>query len=134
MLNKSFILKHWGTTLAFAPFLPGLYELIISSERSWLEVIGLYPLFMIFGCLFSLPALLGYFLLFQSLAKAQLSILTKKLLLIGYTVLSIGVTCWLIKGSMMPVLSIAYSAAAIISGFVFRLQSDEEAQPTTSNF
>jgi hypothetical protein len=129
MLNKSYILKHWGATLGTAPFLPALYEAFFSSGKDWLEILGSYPLFLLFGFLFSLPSLFGYVLLFQLLLKPALPLLVKKLLLIGFAVLGISITFWLIKGSMAPTLGISYSLAAIITGLLFRLKKHNEALP-----
>jgi hypothetical protein len=106
---------------------------IFATEHDWLKMIGMYHLYLIFGFVFSLPSLLTYYLLFQLLENMPLSLLMKKLLLIGFSVLSIAVTCWLIKGSMMPILGTAYSVAAIISGFQFTLRKDNAALPTTSS-
>jgi hypothetical protein len=130
MIDKAYILKHWTLTLVIAPFLPAIYEGLFLLERGWAKTLELYPLFLIFSFVFSLPALLVYFLLFQVLAKENINPLTMKLVLIGFAVISIALTCWSIKGSMMPVLATSYSISVVFTGLICKLRTGE-VQPTT---
>jgi hypothetical protein len=93
-----------------------------------IDILPLYLLYLLFGALLSLPALLVYFLLFQLLDRNHLLNFTKKLFLIGSAVLGIAVTFWLIGGTMAPGLGIAYSAAAIVFGFLFQLDKRTPAR------
>jgi phosphoglycerol transferase MdoB-like AlkP superfamily enzyme len=134
MLDRSYIFKHWSATLIIAPFLLALWEMFRSEKNGWLDILGMYPLFLFFGLLFSLPALLFYCRLFVLLGKSNMEIAIRKLLLIGFAVLSIAITLWFVDGTLAPMLATAYSVAAIISGFLFKLQSDKEAMPATKDY
>jgi hypothetical protein len=132
MNRKSFILKHWGATLGLAPVIVGIYETLIERNMSPLEFLVYYPLYLLFGFLFSMPALLLYYLLFHVLATKQLSTLVQKLILISFSVFSIAFAFWLIKGKAVFELGIIYSIAAIFSGCILKLKSRKEALPTTT--
>lgn len=127
-LNVLYVFKHWAATLFVSPFLLSLYG-ALSSGAGWVEIATFFPLFLSFGFMFSLPALLGSYLLFLFAKRKPWPVLYRKLLLIAFAVLNIAITFWIIGGSFAPVLGLAYAAGAILFGFVFRLGSRWTADP-----
>lgn len=122
-MNKLYPLKHWLATLVIGPILPALYSLVIDKSIIDLkDLIQLYPLYLILGIFFSIPLLAIYYLCFAIMEKLTTSGLLVKTILTLLTVAGIYVTFKIIKGSMVPIEICAYSGAAIICSFIFKIK------------
>ena len=62
-MDRSYVLKNWVTVLCAGPVLLMVYELLFRSGENAVAYLETALLFIIFGSIFSLPALLIYYLL-----------------------------------------------------------------------
>ncbi|MFT3933103.1 MAG: hypothetical protein QM726_05745 [Chitinophagaceae bacterium] len=91
----------------------------------------LFGLFVIYGLVFSLPALLGYIILFFLIRN--LSPKFKKTILILWAIIGIVVTLGIIGGSFSKIVMVSYALTAIFSGIIFKISKstsiEEASQP-----
>jgi len=125
-MNKSYPIKHWVTTLALGPLLPVLYGIIFTKDDQVFGDLETYPLFIMFGLLFSLPVLFIYVFTFRFLIKKIDSAILIKTILNIVVIAGVFITFQVIKGGMAMALSKAYSVAAIISSLLFRIKRNPD--------
>jgi hypothetical protein len=122
-MRRSFLIKHWLTTLILAPFLPSLYDLFFPSIKGQvISLLELYPVTVLMSLFFSLPTFALYYFLFVLLDRKNVSPLVAKILLISISMVGITITFLLIGGSYSIVSMIAYSVSVLISGLLYRLK------------
>ncbi len=122
-MNENYPLQHWLTTLLLAPFLPPIYEMIFEPRSGQiLSLLEVYFISLVFSFIFSLPTLFIYYLVFRFIAKRNIKPLAMKFILIVLTIMGITITLLLIGGSLVPTLIFAYSLAAILTGFLFKIK------------
>lgn len=119
-MNKSYPVKLWLTTVVTGPLLPAIYEVLRSSQKDAASYLHIYPLFFLFGLFYSIPTFLLSYLVYNSMIKRTQSSLAIKTLLNLAIIAAVFLTFWIIGGSMAPTLSIAYSAAAVISSLFYK--------------
>lgn len=123
MINKSYILKHWITTLFLAPVISQIIEFIFGKSHH--QVVGLFEVFpvtLIFSIVFSLPALVIYIFTFYFLYRNKVTFLVSKLTLIIVSVVTISITLILIGGTMFNEMIVAYSLSALVTGLFFSIR------------
>src|SRR5688500_17698464 len=99
-MRRNYLLKHWLLTLVLAPFLPDVYMFIFKPASGQMTgLLEIYPLFLFFSLLYSLPTLLVYFIVFMLLIEQGTSPAFTKFILIALTVIGITMTILSIGGS-----------------------------------
>ena len=123
-MDRSYLFKHWLTTLIFAPFLPTVYDLLISpTEGESFGLLDLYPIILIFSFILSIPTLIVYYFMFSYLIKRQAKPVLTKLILIILTIIGISITLLIIGGSMTMTLIYSFSLSTIITGTLLKIKS-----------
>ncbi|MDB5197452.1 MAG: hypothetical protein JWP88_1823 [Flaviaesturariibacter sp.] len=124
-MDKSYRGKHWLLTLLIGPLLPYFFGLIYLplQERGSLET---YPLFVMFGIVFSLPVLGLYCIVFKILNdRNNLPIILNKTILNLTVIIGVFITFQVIKGTIAIPMSMGYSVAAMLSSFFIKLHQKE---------
>jgi hypothetical protein len=104
-----------------------LYETMIRGGDENLSLfLRIYPLFLLYAVLFSLPGLIIYMILFRWLERKPYSVPYKKRLLVMTAFICILAT-WqavslMINHRFVPRVFDPYAVTAILAGFAFRLQ------------
>lgn len=123
-MNWNYLLKHWVSTLFLTPI---IYQIVANwNDLNQLKIIyflELFPLFLIFGFLLSVPTYILYSILYYYLAQIEFKY--PKPILILFSLLGIVVTASIIKGTMMPNVSLAYCLSSIITGLFFKLNFEK---------
>ena len=123
-MNRSYLFKHWLTTLIFAPFLPTFYDFLINPiEGESFGLLDLYPILLIFSFVLSIPTLVIYYFVFSFLIKRQANPILANLILITLTIIGIAITLLIIGGSMAVTLIYSFSLSTIITGILLRIES-----------
>lgn len=119
-MNWNYLLKHWFSTLFLTPI---IYQIAANwNDLNQLKIIyflELFPPFLILGFLLSVPTYILYSILYYYLA--QIKFKYPKPILILFSLLGIVVTASIIKGTMMPNVSLSYCLSSIITGLFFKL-------------
>ena len=122
-MNQNYLLKHWLTTILLAPFLLSVYDWVIEPIPG--KVIGLieiYPVFLLFAFVLSLPTVIVYYFTFRLLMNRNANPVLTKIALITLTVVGTATTILIIGGSLSKTLAFAYSATAIVTGCTFKIK------------
>jgi hypothetical protein len=91
----------------------------------------MYDFMLVFSVLFSLPTLATYYIIFKLLKTKEISPVFSKLILILWTIIGLTTTMLIIGGSAANEIIIAYSASAIISGLLLRMDALKKQQIKT---
>ena len=121
-MDQRYILKHWLATLLVAPILLYVYDLVM-MEASW--GLGACGLIILFGALFSIPTLIAYIFLFKLLANQNVNSCTAKIILDSLVVLGVTITGMLVGGTLITILIIIFSVAAVLASLLFRLSAKQ---------
>lgn len=81
----------------------------------------MYPIALAFSLLFSIPTFLVYALCFLVLKRNRAKNIISKLILISISVVGIGVTMFLMNGSMGKNIVMSYSITSIVIGLILKL-------------
>jgi hypothetical protein len=133
-MRRNYLLKHWLLTLVLAPFLPDVYMFIFKPASGQMTgLLEIYPLFLFFSLLYSLPTLLVYFIVFMLLIEQGTSPAFTKFILIALTVIGITMTILSIGGSLSSTLIFAYSLASVIAGCLLSIKSKSGTEKQLPN-
>lgn len=134
-------IKHFLATLLIGPCIPVFYETGSSVEggnpgilQTLRDLIETYPLFLMFGFVFALPAFIIYYLVYRAFIRTTLPSLAIKMLLNTVAIAGLIITLKLIFDSYIPTAIISYSIAVIISSLFFKLRplrSNEGVEDTS---
>jgi len=127
-MDRSYLFKHWLTTLIFSPFLPTVYDLLFNPvEGESLGLLDLYPIILIFSFVLSIPTLIVYYFVFSFLIMRQANPVSTKLILITVAIIGIAITFLTIGGSMEMTLISSFSLSTIITGVLIRIKSKTDS-------
>lgn len=130
-VNRYYPLFLWLTTLAISPVLlaiaEGIYE---GSVINLTGTLSLFPLFILFGLLFSIPCFVVVYILFKLLSGKMRSLFWLKMVVNIFCVICIWLTFRIIEGSMVPGLTVAYSAGVVLASSIVRVTSKLKNTPT----
>ena len=116
-------IKHWLATLVISPIFLVIYYVVVET-RFVLDDLSIYLLFLFMGILISLPAILVYWFAYKKMVNTDLSDLQMRLWLMLVAGI-IAVTCfWLIKGSLMIQMMIAYAMGILVSSWLFVVRDE----------
>ena len=123
-MDRSYLFKHWLTTLIFAPFLPTVYDIFITpiGGESY-GLLDLYPVVLIFSFVLSIPTIIVYYFVFSYLIKLKANPVFTKLILITLTIIGIAITLLAIDGTMAMTLLYSFSLSTILFGTLLRIKS-----------
>ena len=114
-MNTKYLIKLWILTIFISPFALVVYELYIKISGQVFSFLDFFPIIILFSIFFSLPTLILSYFMIKLNKHIRLKNLTIKLVVWSVWVIGIIVTLQLISGSLIPVLTISYSVAALIS-------------------
>ncbi|MEO5776296.1 MAG: hypothetical protein ABIQ27_05290 [Flavobacterium sp.] len=121
-MNWSYLFKHWFGTLLIGPI---IFQITtpFSSHISHLvfSFFEAYPLFLLFGLLFSIPTYILYGCIYYYLARKDANPNYAKAILILFSVLGVIATTLIMDGSMMQDITLPYLISSIIAGLLFKL-------------
>ncbi|MGY2134898.1 hypothetical protein ACW9KT_21890 [Hymenobacter sp. HD11105] len=116
--NTSYPFEWWAATLLLGPTLLVLLGVV---EGQGLRSVETWPLFLLFGLVFSLPALAVCWGAHAWLINTRYSAFAIKLLLNGVAIAGVLLTFLLLGGSMALLLSAVYSSSTVLASCCFRL-------------
>ena len=113
------IIKLWILTLLIAPFIYAIFDLYYDIDGQVITLLEVYPISIIFSIIFSIPTLLAVLLLNKEIKKLKINGLLNKLIILALTVLGLITTLIMIGGSLIPVLTLTFTASLIVSYVVW---------------
>ncbi len=117
-MDTFYPIKHWLLTLLISPLILFLYSFLFLGGDSFSDFLGLYFVFILFGIVISLPALICYYFTFYLLKTKINSALQLKTILNVIAITGIFITFLIMEGSSIFDFILCYSIAVIIcSGF-----------------
>jgi hypothetical protein len=116
-MNKNYPFVFWVFTILIGPLLWIIFEIIMNGQKA-VSMFETLPAFIGIGLILSSPVLLLCFLIFTIFNKYTAPFLVVKLTLITVGIIGVAVTFKLIGGTLSFPLTISYSIAIIISGFI----------------
>ncbi|MCE3282701.1 MAG: hypothetical protein K0Q66_1438 [Chitinophagaceae bacterium] len=123
-MNLGYPIKHWLTTLVISPAIMIVGDTIANSKLMT-DAMGIYFLFVLFGLIFSIPALLVYVIIFESIARTNRSALMVKTILNLTGAFAVLVTFLIIDGSMAKTPSIVYTVGLLIGSLFYKVKTDK---------
>jgi hypothetical protein len=108
-----------------APIIYAIQEFIVNGS---IDIVELFPVFILFGLVFSIPCFFIYYFIFIRLSKTNLSPILIKLILNTLAVMGIIVSWKIMEGSMADQLTIIYSIAVIVSSLFYRIRSNKQGR------
>ena len=125
-MKNSYLLKHWLTTLIFAPFLPTIYEVLFGKIKGQVvSLLEVYPISILFSLVLSIPTLVLYFFIYRYLLSKKINPNYCKIILTTLTVVGITITFLLLGGQMEMGLIFSYSITTIIAGFIYKFNVEQ---------
>jgi hypothetical protein len=121
--DRFFVLKLWLTTIIIAPFLGGLIDYFFGYYRlSLIDIIEIYPIFLLFSFPFSVPTLILCYLVYFSYVKLNINHIIIKVFLILFSILGIIISFLYIGDTLTMPLILSYTITVIIAGFFLSIK------------
>lgn len=123
-MDRSYIFKHWGSTILFFLISLPIYRLLkgVSPATVFEELRMIYAYMMIGIIGASIPTLFANIVAFRLLYYYRVNIKWVKPILISLTVIGICLTSYLILKTIHLELVLTYSFIAIVCGLVFKVE------------
>jgi hypothetical protein len=122
-MSIKYLIRLWILTILIAPFVYGGYELYSEVPGQVASILEVFPVIILFSIFFSLPTLILTFFMIKSNKHFGSKSLTLKLVIWSVLIIGIIVTLQLIGGSLIPTLTISYTAAVSISVLILELRN-----------
>jgi len=123
-MNYSYLIKHWLSTLIFAPFLWMIYVFFFENARAVRQLFEIYPTIIIYSFVFSLPTLITYFFMYRYLISNNSNKYYAKSFLITWAVVGITLSYFVLFKHKIGFL-LSYSIATIISGLLCKINMEQ---------
>jgi hypothetical protein len=119
--NLRYPILHWSTTLLLGPILFVTGAAIMHWGGVLADAVEILWLCLVFGLALSIPTLIVYLAVFIWLGNGRMTGWLLKGSLNVVAVSGIGITLFLLGGTLMPVLFWSYAAAVIVTSVLLRL-------------
>ena len=134
-MNRFYPIKHWLATLAIAPLLLSLSDRMKPHNSGDISFGELYPIFIAYGLLFALPALLLYYIAFYFVMNnCNFSSILIKIILDTIAILSLIITGLFFGTELTSEFFIGYSIAIILTSLFFKIRNKSlDTEPVNNN-
>lgn len=121
-MDWSYLFKHWIGTIFISPFVFELFCIFNQNLKSFVGLVEVYPITIVFSLIFSTPTHVIYGFLYYFLGKKHINLKLSKFILILFYAIAIIISFALIFGIDEVELISAYLFTSIFIGLLFKLK------------
>ncbi len=124
-MKWTYSFAHWLCTVLVAPLTTQAISYCFGSELELSALFKIYPIFLSYSLVFSLPCFLVYLLTFFLLSKSRVPLIASKLILITISIAGILATIIIVTPNTPYEITIGYSITSLIVGLSLNLSSGD---------
>ena len=124
-MNWSYLLKHWFSTLLFAPIISDIINYFFKDTHTLFNLTSVYPITVIFGLFFSLPTYIILGITYYILDKKSVKPLYIKPILLSFCTIGIIISFYIIFNNREENIALAYLVTSIFFGFIYKISKND---------
>ncbi len=125
-MDSLYPFKHWILTLLIGPFIIAIFDFFSDGSSNMLDFFEAYPFFMIFGIMFSIPALILYVILFSIVPYKKISLPVLKWMFNLFIILCILLLNYFLGDLRISWYTFSYPIAVVISSLFLKMKANDE--------
>ena len=132
-MNRSYLIKHWFSTLLVAPIITDILNYDYTDTHTLFNLTSVYPITVIFGLFFSLPTYIILWITYYLLDKKGIKPLYIKCILQSLCTFGITISFFIVFNNREEKIALSYSITSIFFGIIYKIKNNDTNKNLNNN-